>query len=404
MNQGYLIVDVFADNITQPLKGATVKVLDTNSTYETDINGKIEPITLFAPSIEGSIVYDSEIEPYSKYDIEVSFPGMTTKIVRGVEIFPNIISTQPVTLRPLDQTNEQIEEVIIPDIVLKGNYIPKYIESEDVVVPITLREVIIPEYIKVIDGSPDSYSAPIYTVPFVDYIKNVASGEIYSSWPYEALKANILAIISFTLNRVYTEWYPSKGYSFTITSVTAYDQKYTHDRTIFDSISNVVDEIFTNYISRIGKEEPMLAQYCDGETTQNDGWLWQWGSASLAEEGKTAIEILKYYYGDSIEIEEAKEVEGLPVSFPGFNLKFGDCGEEVRIMQNQLNTIRGNYPGIPLIENPNGVYDQQTAETISFFQKTFNLFQTGNVDYGTWYKIQYLYTAVKRMIFGVYDR
>ncbi len=404
MNQGYLIVNVVASNITQPISGAKVKLLSNNNIYEANENGQIDPITLEAPKLEGSLKYDSNIEPYKEYDIEVSAPGMTTVIVRGIEIFPNITSIQQVTLEPLDETNEKVIEKIIPDIVLKGNYSPKYVEEESKLSTITLREVVIPEYIKVIDGSPDSYSAPIYTVPFVDYIKNVASGEIYSSWPYEALKANILAIISFTLNRVYTEWYPSKGYSFTITSVTAYDQKYTHERTIFDSIANVVDEIFTNYISRTGKEEPMLAQYCDGENTQNDGWLWQWGSATLAEEGKTAIEILKYYYGDSIEIEEAKEVVGLPVSFPGYNLKFGDCGEEIRIMQNQLNTIRGNYPGIPLIENPNGIYDQNTAEVISFFQKAFNLFQTGNVDYGTWYKIQYLYTAVKRMIFGVYDR
>ncbi len=402
MYNGYLSVNVLADDISQPITGATVKILNTNMTYETNENGKTGSITLSTVNKDNSLTPTNI--PYVTYDIEVSKPGLTTVTIRNIEIFEGVVSIQNVTLHSNDETGITNQEIIIPPINLSGDYSGKYNEKINPVNPIVFSEVFIPEYIIVHDGIPDDNTAPKYNVLFIDYIKNVACSEIYSTWPYETLKANILAIISFTLNRVYTEWYQSKGYPFTITSVTAYDQKYSHDRTIFGTISQVVDEVIQTYIKRPEKEEPLFAQYCDGTTLQNEGWLWQWGSNDLGNSGYKSFDILKYYYGNNLEEATASFKEGLPTSFPGAPLQVGNCGEPVKKFQNQINIIRGNYPGLIEIKNPDGNFDEQTKEAVIFFQETFDLSPTGIVDYTTWYKISYLYLAVKRMIFGVYDR
>ena len=257
--------------------------------------------------------------------------------------------------------------------------------------PIVLKQVLIPETIVVHDGTPAS-SAKNYTVEFTDYIKNVASSEIYSTWPKEAIKANVLAIISFTLNRIYTEWYRSRGYDFTITSTTSYDQKYTRGGTIFEPISNVVDEIFNEYIRKGVRTEPLLARYLS--ETSTPGILSQWGSKDLADKNYSALEILKYYYGNDINTYKAPTTNKYPYSFTS-TLKQNDCSIDVYILQNSLNYIRGSYPGIPVIPNPTGYFDSNTTNAVKTFQKVFSLPQTGNVDYSTWYKISYILTAVE---------
>ncbi len=253
-----------------------------------------------------------------------------------------------------------------------------------------------PEYVIVHDGPPNDVSAKNYYVRYKDYIKNVASSEIYATWPEETLFANILAIQSITLNRVYTEWYRNRGKDFTITSSTAYDQKWIAGRNIFDSISNAVDTIFSNYLSRPNVVQPLFTQYCDGKRVSCPNWMRQWESKSLGEDGYSAIEILRYFYGDSIFINTSEEISGIPSSWPGTDLTIGSTGSKVRQMQEQLNVIADAYPLIPKI-SADGVYGEQTANSVRVFQKIFNLPQTGVVDYPTWYKISEIYVGVSRI-------
>ncbi len=403
MNEGYLEVHVFADDISQPIENANIEIINTSSNYKTNENGKTGSITLETVSIENSLKPNIE-NPYKEYSIKVTKEGMTDVLITGIEIFPGIKSMQEVKMKSNDETGKKLEEINIEPIILEGDYTSKYVEKESKLTAKVLNKVIVPEYIIVHDGIPNDNTAPKYNVTYSEYIKNVASSEIYPTWPVEALRANILAIMSFTLNRIYTEWYPSKGYKFTITSVTAYDQKYVPNRTIFDSISSVVDELMLQYIKRKDKDEPLFAQYCDGETLKEDGWLWQWGSEELASQKVRSADILKYYYGTNLEFKTAEYQTGLPSSFPGYNLSLGSCGEEVKKFQNQINIVRGNYPGLTQIENPSGEFDKNTEDAVKRFQEVFGLSQSGIVDYNTWYKISYMHLAVERMIFGVYDR
>lgn len=254
---------------------------------------------------------------------------------------------------------------------------------------------VIPENITVHLGTPDS-NAENVTVSFMDYIKNVASSEIYPTWPQSALRANIYAQISIALNRVYTEWYRSRGYDFDITNSTAYDQSFVNGRNIFESINIIVDEIFDSYIRRQGFIEPLFAVYCDGIEVQCNG-LYQWGSVELAEQGYVPFDILTYYYGDNIELVTDAPVANVSTSYPGTLLQLGSSGSAVRRIQNQLNRISVNYPMIPKISNPEFVYGVETADAVRKFQEIFNLTQDGIVGRGTWNQIQYIYTAVKRL-------
>ena len=253
----------------------------------------------------------------------------------------------------------------------------------------------IPTYITVHLGAPNANAENI-TVRFADYIKNVASSEIYPSWPPEALRANILAQISFTLNRVYTEFYPSRGYDFDITNDTRYDHKYTRDGEVFDTISLIVDEIFNNYIRRTGTVEPLAAQFCDGRVTMCDGLL-QWQTVELANQGYSATDILRYYYGDDIEIVENAPLADRTQSYPGTALSRGSFGNDVRVIKNELNRIRRNYPAIPAIDNTTSVFDGETERAVREFQRIFNLTADGIVGKATWYKIKQVYAAVKRL-------
>lgn len=402
MSTGYLVIEIYEEDGVTPVSGASLQILgeNTNINATTNTSGKTEKITLGAPNIEFSLEPQENVRPYSVYSIKVQKQGYETTIVEGVEVMASETSIQKINLVK-GTTGITYEE--LPPHVLWGNY-PPMIDNEIDITELTERvypRVIIPEYIIVHNGTPNS-SATNYVVSFPDYIKNVASSEIYSTWPRETIKANVLAIISFTLNRIFTEWYPSRGYNFAITSSTAYDQKYTHGRTIFQSISDVVDEIFNNYIKLPNVPQPFFAQYNDGIKTNNPGWLSQWGSKSLGDSGYDAMQIIRYYYSPDMVIMEADNSIGLPYSFPSYNLSMGSCGEEVQILQNQLNKISGSYPAIPKILKPNGVFGEDTRASVRKFQEVFGLPVTGTVNYATWYKISCIFVAVSKMIQGIY--
>ncbi len=253
----------------------------------------------------------------------------------------------------------------------------------------------IPETITVHLGTPSSNAQNI-TVPFIDYIKNVASSEIYPTWPESAIRANIYAQISFALNRIYTEYYRSRGYDFDITNTTQYDQYFVPDRDYFENISHIVDEIFNSYIRRQGAVEPLFAQYCDGAQTQCEG-LSQWGTVTLAEEGLVPYEILQNYYGDNIDI-----VTDVPLSLPGGSLPgaplvFGIGNDAVRQVQIRLNRISNNYPAIPKISPVDGYFGRETLDAVQEFQRIFNLTPDGIVGNSTWYAILRIYNSVKRL-------
>ncbi len=253
----------------------------------------------------------------------------------------------------------------------------------------------IPQTITVHLGRPDA-NAENVTVNFADYIKNVASSEIYPTWPENAIRANVYAQISYALNRVYTEWYRSRGYDFDITNSTAFDQSYVKNRDIFENISQIVDEIFNDYIKRQGNIEPLFAAFCDGREVMCDG-LSQWGSVSLANEGYTPYEILTYYYGDDIELVRDAPVQNIRESYPGVPLSVGSSGQNVRTIQTQLNRISKDYPSIPKISTPDGVFDENTEKSVREFQQIFNLTVDGIIGKATWYKIKYIFVAVANL-------
>lgn len=406
MTEGYLVVNVYSGSIANPVKNATVTISKNGKNIAsavTNEDGKTETIALETVSKAYSEEEQYDVRPYETYDILVTALGLTKTIVEGVQIFDGITSFQNVYLTSIDENiNEEIQEVT-PN-TLWGDY-PPYIKNEqedkmqDEATPYVLNKVIVPETIIVHDGIPSNTNAPNYTVPFTDYIKNVASSEIYSTWPEETIKANILAIISFTLNRIFTEWYISQGYDFTITSTTSYDQKYTKNGTIFEPISNMVDEIFSNYLRGEFRIEPLLAHY--KSNTSEPGYLSQWGSKTLGELGYDALEIVRTYYGKTIDIYEAEVVGKYPFSFTS-TLKQGDCSNDVYILQNVINYIRGSYPGIPMIKNPSGKFNEDTTASVRKFQSVFNLPVTGSVDSKTWYRMSRIFTAVTDMTNSIY--
>lgn len=258
-----------------------------------------------------------------------------------------------------------------------------------------VRAPIIPTNIIVHLGEPDEAAKNI-SVPFDEYIKNVATGEIYPNWPLDSIKANVLAQISFALNRVYNEWYRSKGYDFDITSSPAYDQSFVENRQFFERVSQVVDDLFNDYIVKDQQVQPLFARYCDGREVKCDG-LSQWGTVDLANQGLSPIQILKYYYGDNISIIFNAPVEANILSYPGFDVGLGSAGDFVRLIKIQLNRIGQNYPAIPVIKDDSVYFTVDTEEAVKKFQEIFDLKETGVVDKSTWYKIKYLYNAVKNI-------
>ena len=401
--QGGLQVNVTSTIGIQPIAGAAVKIFSGQTQVEeltTDSSGQTPAIQLPAPPLAYS-QEPNQPQPFAEYTIQVEAPGYRPVEVANVEIFPGEMALQPIEMEPLEISSGDGEEnIVVPPNALWGDFPPKIAEDEikpmDESGEIVLSRVVIPEYVIVHDGPPSDRGAKDYYVRYRDYIKNVASGEIYSTWPDAALRANILAIMSFTLNRVYTEWYRNKSYDFTITSSTAYDQTWSFGRTIYRNISQIVDEMFNNYLSRPNVRQPILTQYCDGKNVSCPNWLSQWGSKYLGDQGYTAIQILRYYYGSNLYINSAEEISGVPASWPGTNLSIGSTGSKVRQMQEQLAVISRSYPAIPRIA-ADGIYGPKTKEAVEAFQRIFSLPVTGVVDFATWYKISQIYVGVTRI-------
>lgn len=387
-----------------PVEGATVsissedkpgEIIEELTTNESGLTGEVE---LPAPPVDYSLE-PSDQQPYSEYNIRVSSAGFAPVTIASMDVLPNITALQETSLTEAAD-DEEGRLYVIPPHTLFGDYPPKIAEQEvkptEETGEIVLRQVVIPEFVIVHDGPPTDTAAANHYIRFRDYIKNVASSEIYATWPESTIQANILAILSFTLNRVFTEWYRNQGFNFTVTSSTAFDHKWIPGRNIFGNIGLAVDSLFINYLSRPNVRQPILTQYCDGYRVQCPNWMTQWGSKDLGDQGYDAINILRNFYGSSIFINTAPQVSGVPASWPGQNLNIGASGDNVRMIQEQLNTISNTYITIPKVA-VTGRYDQNTADAVSAFQQIFDLPSTGIVDFPTWYKISSIFVAVTRM-------
>lgn len=404
--KGKLQINVTNAEDSRPVSDAQISISYTGvpeQTLErvaTDSSGQTEILELDAPPEEWSLNPENERQPYSEYTLDISAPGYEPVSIAGAEILANVKAIQNVRMRPSDTGREEEEVFVIPAHTLYGDYPPKI--AEDEIKPmnesgeIVLSRVVVPEYIVVHNGSPRDSTANNYYVKYKDYIKNVASSEIYATWPSNTIRANVLAIMSFTLNRVYTEWYRNRGYDFTITSSTAFDHKWIPERNVYDTISVIVDELFASYLSRPNVRQPILTQYCDGRRVSCPDWMTQWGSKELGDQGMSPIEILRYFYGDDMYINTAEEISGIPSSWPGYNLEAGSSGSKVRQMQEQLNVIADAYPALPKL-TADGIYGPATEEAVREFQSVFGLPATGIVDYPTWYKISEIYVGVSRI-------
>lgn len=425
MAQGRLKVQCFIRDTYIPVDNTTIRIRPSSGgpsareiVLSTDSMGESEIIELEAPPLEYS-QQPTEQVPYSTYDIRVEREGFQSILINRCQVFPDELAIQECNLIRSSGILTRTENINVPPNIsnvppgtaneiinigpntLNGNYPAKIPEDEDKPLPpptsgVVLPYPVVPEFIVVHAGGPNNTAAPNYNVLYKDYIKNVASSEIYSTWPENTIRSNVYAIISFTLNRIYTEWYRGKGKNFDITNSTAYDHAFTYGRNIFESISAVVDDIFATYIRRIGRKQPLLAQYCDGKNVSCPGWMTQWGSKYLGDQGRTPYEILKNFYGNDIELVTAEQVKGTPKSYPGYNLTISSSGPEVRSVQEFLNRIAQNYPLIPKVAQ-DGIFGPKTAEAVKVFQGVFNLPKTGIVDYATWYKISDIYVGVTRI-------
>lgn len=405
-DKGRLQINLVSDITAYPIQGARISISYTGipetplEQLTTDSSGQTDMIDLAAPPLEYSLDPENEIQPYSEYTLQISAAGYESVSIAGTEILPHVTALQNVSMKPVDNQEENEAMFVIPAHTLYATYPPKI--PEDEIKPtiesgeIVLSRVVVPEYIVVHDGSPRDSTARNYYVKYKDYIKNVASSEIYATWPEDTIRANVLAIMSFTLNRVYTEWYRNKGYDFTITSSTAYDHKWIYGRNIFDSISRIVDEIFDQYLARPGVKQPILTQYCDGRRVTCPNWMSQWGSKTLGDQGYSPIEIIRNYYGSSMYVNTADQISGIPSSWPGYNLTIGSSGDKVRQMQEQLNRIAEVYTAIPVIA-ADGIFGNDTRNAVIEFQNIFGLPKTGIVDFKTWYKISQIYVGITRI-------
>ena len=401
IDKGKMRINVYDKQQGTPLADARISLAYTGNPERiineitTDSEGAVNLDALLTPPVEYSME-PGENQPFSEYTIDVNADGYEEINISGIDVFSGETSIQNVYL---NENNREIPEnnIVIPVNTLYGSYPAKIPETEIKPVrqsgEIVLSRVVIPETIVVHDGVPTDSTALDYYVRYKDYIKNVASSEIYSTWPRQTLEANILAIMSFTLNRVYTEWYRNQNYNFTITSSTAFDHKWVNGRNIFESISQVVDEIFDNYLSRPNVKQPILTQYCDGKKSSCPDWMTQWGSKYLGDQGYSSIDILRYYYGDNMYINTAEQIQGIPSSWPGADLDIGSSGQKVRQLQEQLNLIGDYYTAIPAL-TVDGIYGERTAEAVRQFQRINNMPQTGVVDFPTWYRISDRYVRL----------
>ena len=406
---GLLTINVTDYNDAYAIEGANVTLYYIHQksnewelisdNLKTDVSGQVRKICLYAPQFLYSQM-PNEPRPYSRYVVEVSKEGYQTETIEGVQVLPCVEAIQNVILKKQTTKTNLPMEYTIQEHKLYAGYEPKIIEDDTKPTTFVLNRVVVPEFIVVHDGLPSNNSAPNYWVYYKDYIKNVASSEIYATWPKSTIYANIVAIVSFTLNRVYTEWYKNQGYRFTITSTTQYDHKFIYNRNIFDTIDRAVDDIFNLYVTRGNQRQPLLTQYCDGNQTQCPGLMTQWGSKYLGDKGYSFDRILEYYYGNDLEFKRAPIISGIPTSYPGYDLSVGSRGDDVKTVQNELNTISKGYPAIPKVD-ADGIYGPKTKASVEIFQRIFDLPVTGIVNFATWYELSRIYVAISKI--GAYQ-
>ncbi len=392
---GELLLKVH-NSSNQPIAGATVAVIGDNRAFTGKTNSDGEAaFTLETPPPEQGYDPSSTLRPYAVYSVRINAEGYVPVTILGEQIFPNSQTVHDIEMPTPEEFPEMSENrTIIPEHERYVGGMTAFSPAPTATFTPEVKYPYVPETITVHLGTPSS-AAENVTVPFIEYIKNVASSEIYPTWPDASLRSNVIAQVSLALNRIYTEWYHAQGYDFDITSTTAYDQAYVPDRSIFDSISDVVDELFTNYLAREGQVQPVFTAFCDGSSTTCDG-LSQWGTVTLARKGYDPLGILQYYYGNDTYIAEAGVEENAPESFFG-NLSLGDTKPEIATLQRRLDRIAINYPQIPFILKANGSFGDRTEAAVRVFQRIFGLEQTGVVDRETWYRVLYVYNAVKKL-------
>ena len=395
-NTGTLRIQTFAARQSAPVEGVTVAVQGDGFTLHriTDATGSAADIPIEAPACALSLDEDNTTRPYAIVSLTAAKPGYRTVRIDGIQIFAGQVTLAQPQMLPVTEEDRDIpnEPIVIPPHALfagSGGSGPQPVQH---CTPRVLEQVVIPKNITVHLGKPAAAARNV-TVSFRDYIANVASSEVYPTWPEQALRANIHCQISLALNRIYTEWYPSKGYTFNITNSTSYDQYYVHGRTVFDVMVRITDDIFNTYIRKTGTVNPYYSEYCDGKSVTCPG-LKQWGTVTLANQGRNALQILKYYYGNDIEIIRTSNIQSIPQSYPGSPIRQGDSGTAVFTLQRQLNRITKDYPFLGLL-TVDGVFGAKMAATVRAFQKQFNLTADGVVGRQAWYKISYIYVSVK---------
>ena len=396
---GYLMIQTRIANDAIPLEGVQIRILDDqgNRIYDltTDENGETPMISL--ETVDASLSLDPNYAgtPYVGYDVLAQLQGFQSLYVAGIPIYEMQTAILPLTLIPMQELQRGGEVMRITLEKPAASRQGPHLQQRPIAEPYVLRQVVIPNRITVHLGNPTS-SASNVQVSFPDYVKNVASSEIYPTWPDASLRANIYAIITFALNRIFTEWYRGQGYNFDITNSTAYDQAFVYGRPIYESINTIVDEIFNEYVKRPGQNAPYFTSFCNGTTVTCSG-LSQWGTVTLAQQGRTPLQILRSYYPNDVEIAQAEAITDAVSSYPGTPLRVGSTGLDVQTIQTYLNRIRKNYPAIPAITDEEGVFGSSTQAAVRTFQNIFNLGADGIVGKATWYKISQIYIAVTRL-------
>lgn len=397
MATGILRIQAFAARQSAPVEGVTVNIVGDGFTAArmTDAEGNAADVTLTAPDCALSLEENNTTRlPYAVCSLTASKAGYRTVRIQGIQVFAGQVTLAQPEMIPETEEDRDVEDppIVIPPHPLFAGGGGSGRAPADPCAPRVLDRVIIPKNITVHLGKPAA-SARNVTVSFRSYIANVASSEVYPTWPESALRANIHCQISLALNRIYTEWYPSRGYSFNITNSTSYDQYYVHGRTVFDVMVRLTDDIFNTYLRKTGTVNPYYSEYCDGKSVTCPG-LKQWGTVTLAKQGKTPLQILKYYYGSNIEIVRTNNIQAIPQSYPGSPLRQGDSGTAVFTLQRQLNRIAKDYPFFGKL-TVDGVFGPRMVSTVKTFQRQFNLTADGVVGRQTWYKISYIYVSVK---------
>lgn len=397
---GYLLIQARTAHDAVPLGGVHVRILgeqgETLYDLVTDENGETGRVPL--ETLDKSFSQNEYFSglPYKSYNVAAQKEGFDTLYVTHIPIYEGENAVQPLMMIPMEQRQSRPGQARIfvgkPAVAMQE---PRMQEGEVDGDPRILRQVVIPNPITVHLGAPGSYASNVQ-VSFPDYVKNAASSEIYPTWPENALRANIYAIITFALNRIFTEWYRNKGYDYDITNSTAYDQNFVYGRPIYESISRVVDDIFNEYVRRQGQNAPYFTSFCNGSTVTCQG-MSQWGTVNLAQNGYTPLQILRTYYPNDVEIVEAEAIANVPSSYPGTVLKVGSTGLDVQTIQTYLGRIRRNYPAIPVITDPEGTFGESTRAAVRKFQSIFGLAADGIVGKSTWYKLSSIYTAVTRL-------